>query len=79
MHRHRSVLRVTFLLLALLVAFLAGQMSAAQPMMQNALGNLKQARGNLNKATAEQFGVEPGEGVIVTEVEADSLAATQGG
>ena len=56
MHRHRSVLRVTFLLLALLVAFLAGQMSAAQPMMQNALGNLKQARANLNKATADKGG-----------------------
>jgi serine protease Do len=33
---------------------------------------------SLNKATAEQFGVEPGEGVIVTEVEADSLAAERG-
>ena len=52
----RSILRASLLVLVLLVGFVAGQVSAAQPMMNQALTNLRQARANLNKATADKGG-----------------------
>ncbi len=56
MPRLRSTLRVSLTALALILAFVAGQISAAQPQMQSALRNLKEARTNLNKATADKGG-----------------------
>lgn len=56
MQRPRAFLRAAFLVFALVTGFVAGQMSAAQPMMQAALGNLKQARANLSNATADKGG-----------------------
>lgn len=56
MRRYRSVVRVSLLVLALAVSFVAGQISASQPMMNSALTNLKQARSNLNRATADKGG-----------------------
>jgi len=52
----RSIIRGLFLTLILAVGFIAGQLSAAQPQMQAALTNLKQARGNLNRATSDKGG-----------------------
>jgi hypothetical protein len=52
----RSVLRGFLLVIVLGLAFLAGQLSAAQPQMQAALTNLRQARANLNRATADKGG-----------------------
>ena len=52
----RSILRASLLVLVLLVGFVAGQVSAAQPMMNQALSNLRQARANLYKATADKGG-----------------------
>lgn len=56
MHRHRSFLRVAFAVLVLTAAFVAGQLTAAQPQMGAALRNLKEARENLNRATADKGG-----------------------
>ena len=52
----RSVIRGLLLVLVLVVGFVAGQLSAAQPQMQAALNNLKQARTNLNRASADKGG-----------------------
>ncbi len=52
----RSFIRSLFLVLILAVGFIAGQLSAAQPQMQSALTNLRQARTNLNRATADKGG-----------------------
>ena len=52
----RSLIRGLFLVLILSVGFIAGQLSAAQPQMQSALTNLRQARTNLNRATADKGG-----------------------
>ena len=52
----RSIIRGLLLTLILAVGFIAGQLSAAQPQMQAALTNLKQARGNLNRATSDKGG-----------------------
>lgn len=52
----RSLVRGLFLTIVLALAFLAGQLSAAQPQMQAALTNLRQARTNLNRATADKGG-----------------------
>jgi hypothetical protein len=52
----RSLVRGLFLTLVLALAFIAGQLSAAQPQMQAALTNLRQARANLNHATADKGG-----------------------
>jgi hypothetical protein len=45
-----------FLTLILVAGFVAGQLSAAQPHMQSALTNLRQARTNLNRATSDKGG-----------------------
>ena len=52
----RSVLRSLLLVTVILVAFLAGQLSAAQPQMQAALSNLRAASRNLDKATSDKGG-----------------------
>ena len=52
----RPVIRGLLLVLVLALAFIAGQLSADQPQMQAALTNLRQARGNLNRATADKGG-----------------------
>lgn len=52
----RSVIRVALLTLVLAVGFIAGQLSAAQPQMQAALRNLRQARVDLNRATSDKGG-----------------------
>jgi len=52
----RSVIRGLLLVLLLVIGFVAGQLSAAQPQMQAALKNLRQARANLNNATADKGG-----------------------
>lgn len=52
----RSVVRGFLLVLVLVIGFVAGQLSAAQPQMQAALNHLKQARTSLNRATADKGG-----------------------
>jgi len=52
----RSIIRGLLLVLVLSLGFIAGQLSAAQPKMQAALTNLRQARSNLNAATADKGG-----------------------
>jgi len=52
----RSIIRALFLTLILAIGFIAGQLSAAQPHMQAALSNLRAARTNLNRATADKGG-----------------------
>lgn len=52
----RNVLRTLLLVGLLLVGFIAGQLSAAQPHMQSALSNLKAARRNLDKASDDKGG-----------------------
>lgn len=52
----RSVLRSLLLVTVILVAFIAGQLSAAQPQMQAALSNLRAAKRNLDKATSDKGG-----------------------
>ena len=52
----RSVIRGLLLVLVLAAGFIAGQLSAAQPHMQAALKNLRQARANLNSASADKGG-----------------------
>lgn len=52
----RSILRSLLLVTLLLVAFIAGQLSAAQPQMQSALSNLRAAKRNLDKATSDKGG-----------------------
>ncbi len=52
----RSIIRALFLTLILAAGFIAGQLSAAQPQMQSALTNLRQARTNLNRATSDKGG-----------------------
>jgi hypothetical protein len=52
----RSIIRGSLLVLVLAFGFIAGQISAAQPKMQAALANLRQARANLQAATADKGG-----------------------
>jgi hypothetical protein len=52
----RSIIRGSFLVLVLALGFIGGQLSAAQPKMQAALTNLRQARSNLQAATADKGG-----------------------
>jgi len=52
----RSIIRALFLTLILAAGFIAGQLSAAQPHMQSALTNLRQARVNLVKASPDKGG-----------------------
>ena len=52
----RSIIRGALLVLVLAFGFIAGQLSAAQPKMQAALTNLRQARANLQAATADKGG-----------------------
>jgi hypothetical protein len=52
----RSVIRGLLLVAVLVIGFVAGQLSAAQPHMQAALNHLKQARTSLNRATADKGG-----------------------
>jgi len=52
----RSLIRGLFLTLILAAGFIAGQLSAAQPQMQSALTNLRQARANLLRATPDKGG-----------------------
>jgi hypothetical protein len=52
----RSVLRASLLVLLVVVAFVAGQLSASQPAMQAALRNLRAARADLNRAAADKGG-----------------------
>lgn len=52
----RSILRGSLLVLVLLVGFVAGQVSAAQPMMQQALTHLRAAKRSLDKATDDKGG-----------------------
>jgi len=52
----RSVIRGLLVVLLIALAFVAGQLSADQPAMQSALKNLRQARADLNRATADKGG-----------------------
>lgn len=52
----RNVFRTLLLVGLLLIAFIAGQLSAAQPHMQSALSNLRAARRNLDNATDDKGG-----------------------
>ena len=52
----RSVIRGLLLVAVLVIGFVAGQLSAAQPHMQAALTHLRQARTSLNRATADKGG-----------------------
>ena len=52
----RSILRASLLVVVLVVGFVAGQVSAAQPMMQQALTHLRAAKRDLNKATSDKGG-----------------------
>lgn len=52
----RSVIRGLLVVLLIALAFVAGQLSAAQPAMQAALKNLRQARADLNRATTDKGG-----------------------
>jgi hypothetical protein len=52
----RSVIRGLLVVLLIALAFIAGQLSADQPAMQAALKNLRQARADLNRATADKGG-----------------------
>lgn len=52
----KSAVRVCLLVFTLVTGFVAGHLSAAQPMMQSALRHLKSARADLNKATADKGG-----------------------
>jgi hypothetical protein len=52
----RNTLRTLLLVSLLVVAFVAGQLSAAQPQMQAALSNLRAAKRNLDKATSDKGG-----------------------
>lgn len=52
----RSILKASLLLVVIVVAFFAGQMSASQPAMQSALRNLRAARADLNRATSDKGG-----------------------
>jgi hypothetical protein len=52
----RNALRTLLLISLLAIAFLAGQLSAAQPHMQSALSNLRAAKRNLDKAGTDKGG-----------------------
>lgn len=52
----RSLIRVSLLTLVLVVGFIAGQLSAAQPQMQSALRHLRSARADLNRSTNDKGG-----------------------
>jgi hypothetical protein len=54
--KSRPVLRALFLVILLAAGFIAGQLSAAQPAMQAALVNLRAAKRDLAKATADKGG-----------------------
>lgn len=52
----RSLIRVSLLIIVLMVGFVAGQLSAAQPQMQAALRHLRSAKGDLRRATSDKGG-----------------------
>jgi len=52
----RNILRSLVLIVLLAVAFISGQLSAAQPQMQAALSNLREARRHLEAATSDKGG-----------------------
>lgn len=52
----RSFLRGILLTIVLVVGFIAGQLSAAQPHMKAALKQLRAAKSSLHKATADKGG-----------------------
>jgi hypothetical protein len=52
----RRILVALLLTVTVSVGFLVGRASAAQPQMQAALTNLRQARTNLDRATADKGG-----------------------
>jgi hypothetical protein len=52
----RSLIRVSLLSIVLVIGFVAGQLSAAQPQMQSALRHLRSAKGDLNRATTDKGG-----------------------
>ena len=52
----RNALRLFVLSLVLLAGFVAGQVTAAQPHMQNALTHLRAARHSLDQAVADKGG-----------------------
>lgn len=52
----KNVVRTFLLVGLLLVAFVAGQLTAAQPHMQSALTNLRQAKRNLDAASNDKGG-----------------------
>ncbi len=54
--RRRSLLRGFLLVFLLAIGFIAGQLSAAQPKMQDALKHLRSARADLNRATPDKGG-----------------------
>lgn len=54
--RRRSLLRGLLLVCLLAIGFIAGQLSAAQPKMHDALKHLRAARADLNRATADKGG-----------------------
>lgn len=52
----RRLLTVLALAIVLAAGFVGGRLSADQPQMQKALTNLRQARQNLDRATADKGG-----------------------
>jgi hypothetical protein len=52
----RSVIRGLLLVALVVIGFVAGQLSAAQPHMQAALTHLRQARTSLDRATPDKGG-----------------------
>ncbi|HVR37624.1 MAG TPA: hypothetical protein VMU84_00900 [Thermoanaerobaculia bacterium] len=52
----RRILVALALVVVIATAFIGGRLSAAQPQMQAALTNLRQARANLDRATADKGG-----------------------
>ena len=54
--RHQRILAALFLVVMLIGGFVAGRAHAAQPHMQAALAHLRNARSELNEATADKGG-----------------------
>lgn len=52
----RRLLTALALAIVLVTGFIGGRLSAAQPAMQKALTNLRQARANLDAATTDKGG-----------------------
>lgn len=52
----RSLFKAALLTLVLALGFVAGQLTAAQPHMRDALKHLRSARNDLNKASSDKGG-----------------------